>query len=52
MFRLWRVLLEIDNVLFVVLKVLLAEAVHDRFTILLLLVCALMSVTSVSEELH
>jgi hypothetical protein len=43
MFRLGRVLVEIDNVLLIVLKVLFAEIVDDGFSILLLLMRALVS---------
>jgi hypothetical protein len=52
MFRFRRILLEIDNVLIVVLKILFAEAVNDWFAILLLLVGALMSKEGVSGKLH
>lgn len=49
MFGLWRVLIEIDNVVLVILEVFLAKAVNDRLAILLLLVCSLMSKAAVSK---
>jgi hypothetical protein len=44
MFRLGGILLEIDNVLVIILKVLFAKVVDDWLAILLLLVRALVSV--------
>ena len=52
MLRLGRLLLEVDNVLVVILKVLFAEAVDDWLAILLLLVRALVPAVAVSGNLH
>jgi hypothetical protein len=52
MFRLGRILLEIDNMLIVILKVFLTEAVNNWLAILLLLVRALVSMEVVSRRLH
>lgn len=50
MFRFRGLLFEIDNVVLIVLEILFAEVVDDWLAILLLFVCAFVSVRAVSEK--